>query len=117
KQVGPHLDAAIRATTWLEREQALNAAAVECGRIQNDLGLHLPVDTQPRRFANRPFFVPPADEFETACRDAISDPNIRALDGLGAIDQYGDSTDLLSHGHRPRWVAGWRRAAALTDNS
>jgi hypothetical protein len=47
------------------------------------------------------FLVIQADDFAEAIRAAITDEEIRALpENLGAIDQFVDSTDVLSYPKR-----------------
>ena len=43
-----------------------------------------------------------AERFVAACRDRIHHPDLRRLPLVGAVDQFVDSTDVLSHRHRPR---------------
>jgi hypothetical protein len=70
----------------------------------NQLGITEPVDPSTRPFYNRPFTVLMADRFTEACLARVS-PSLRALPLVGSIDQFADSTDLLSHGHLPRRLA------------
>lgn len=113
--VGPHLDAAVRASSWGEREQSLCAAQRELAIATNRLGLARPVDPEPRRFFDRDIRVLFGARFTEALLEHITDPDVRALidrlgsrsiDGRaalpGAIDQSVDSVDVLTHPDRCR---------------
>lgn len=77
-------------------ETALPAAYELVAGRHNALGITGPVDPAPRRFHERPAMVLDADRFVTACLDTIEDPWLKGLPLIGAVDQFGDSTDLLS---------------------
>ena len=53
----------------------------------------------------RPFRVLDAGRFAAACRAAIAGPAVARLPAPGAIDQFGDSTDLLSDVSAARPIA------------
>ncbi len=65
----------------------------------NRLGLTEPLDPSPRFFHDRPFLVLDADRFTAACLAAMDDRALAAMQPIGAIDQFVDSTDVL--GFRP----------------
>ncbi|HYM14260.1 MAG TPA: DUF4037 domain-containing protein [Dehalococcoidia bacterium] len=109
--VAPALERALAAHTFAERETALAAAYRLVGERQNALGITPRVDPEPRRFYGRPFLVSAATEFVTACRSRIDDPRLRSLPLVGSIDQFADSTDLLT---RPRTTS--TVVAALIDD-
>jgi catechol 2,3-dioxygenase-like lactoylglutathione lyase family enzyme len=113
--VAPHLNAAVHADGWREREAALCAAQRELAIATNRLGLAAEVDPEPRQFYGRDIRVLFGGRFTSALADAVTDPEVRALiDGLGlriredaaipmlpgTIDQAVDSTDVLSHVNR-----------------
>ncbi|MGE5830814.1 MAG: DUF4037 domain-containing protein [Micromonosporaceae bacterium] len=117
-RLGPHLDAAMAADGWRQREAAVCAAASIAGAATNELGLAEPVDPTPRRFYERDVTVVGADRFTAALTAAITDPPVIALlrrlghrRGVdvgslpGAIDQAIDSTDVLCHPARCRAAA------------
>lgn len=96
--VKPALLAALAAGTASAREGALNAAATAAGRIHNALGITAPVDPEVRQFYTRPYFVLGADRFAAATRAAIDPALLPTLPGnAGGIDQWADSTSVLSH--------------------
>jgi len=92
-----HLDAALDATTFDEREDALVAAYELTARRHNDAGLTSPVEPSARPFHNRPFRVIDAERFATACLATVTDAQLRSLPPAGSIDQFVDSTDVLSY--------------------
>ncbi len=94
--VGPPLTDALVARDWSERERWLNAAYVEVCRAHNALGLTEPLDPEPVRFWDRPFFVPAAERFAEALRATITDPALRRLPLIGAADHFIDSTDGIN---------------------
>jgi len=105
----PQLRAALAATTWQERETHLCAAYELVGALHNGAGLTEWIDPTVRQFYTRPFRVIEAERFAAALFGTIGDPWIASLPPVGAIDQFADSTDLLSH-------AG-RRSVYLSDPS
>jgi len=104
--LGRVLGAAVAADNYPDREEALVAAYGLVGRRHNDLGLTQPVDAEVRPFHSRPFRVLMAERFSQACLDRIHDPHLLSLPLIGSADQVADSTDLLSHGQRPRQLVG-----------
>ncbi|UQU61478.1 DUF4037 domain-containing protein [Couchioplanes caeruleus] len=117
---GPPLAAALSATGWRDREDALVRAANVLAAATNDLGLAPAVDPAPRRYFTRDIRVLGADRFVTALTSAVEDAEVRALLGRlggrrggpvgtlpGTIDQAVDSTEILTD------PARCRRAAAV----
>lgn len=105
----PHLSGALAARSWREREQHLSPAYEIAAGMHNDLGLTEPLDVTVRNFHDRPFRVLDAYRFTDALVSTISDPAVRALPPVGAIDQYVDNTDVTDRGRadlRRRYIAG-----------
>ncbi|MET7425183.1 DUF4037 domain-containing protein [Dactylosporangium sp. NPDC005555] len=75
------------------------------GRVQNGLGLSAAVEATRRPYFDRPYDVIDAGRYAAALRDAISDPAVRRLPPVGAVDQYTDNTDLLTSPDLRRAVA------------
>lgn len=96
----PLLGSALTAATWPERERQLCAAYEMAAELHNTLGLTDWIDPAVRQFHDRPFQVLGADRFADALRATIGDMRIRALPLVGAIDQFIDNTDLISHSGR-----------------
>ena len=93
-------------TTIQAREAALVEAVEELARRHNALGLTDEVDPTVRLFHSRPFRVLGSGRFVDACLERISDPWLRALPLVGGIDQFVDSTDVLSD-PGTRATRGW----------
>ena len=91
------LTAAVSAADWPTREQHLCRAYETVAARHNQLGLTPPLDTRTRSFHDRPYQVIDAARFTAALREEISDPQIRQLPPIGAIDQFTDSTDAIGH--------------------
>jgi hypothetical protein len=97
----PVLLRALAADSWPEREQALTLAYEFVAGMHNDLGITEPLSAQVQPFYDRPFQVLNAERFADAIQAAISDPEVQALPpNLGAIDQFVDSTDVLTYPER-----------------
>lgn len=93
----PELRAALAATNWQQREAHLCAAYEVVGALHNGAGLTEWIDPRVRQFYNRPFRVIGGLRFADALFRTIGDPWIAALPPVGAVDQFADSTDLVSH--------------------
>ena len=94
----PHLAAALAATEWRERETHLVRAYEHLAAMHNALGLTAPLPARASRFHNRPFLVIHGEVFADAILAGIEDPRLRALPyGVGSVDQFVDSTDVLSN--------------------
>ncbi len=85
------------AATELEtREAALVGAVQRLAARHNALGLTGRVDEDVRLFHDRPFQVLSSGRFVNACLERVSDRWLRSLPLTGAVDQFVDSTDVLS---------------------
>ena len=89
------LAAAISATDSRTREQQLGSAYEAVATRHNQLGFTPPLDTRTRLFYDRPYQVINAARFTAALREEITDPQVRHLPPIGAIDQFTDSTDAI----------------------
>jgi hypothetical protein len=87
--------AAVTATGWPARQQHLSQACEMTAAIHNELGITPPLNTHTRGFFDRPYQVLDAGRFAAVLRQAITDPLIRQLPAVGAVDQFIDSTDAL----------------------
>jgi hypothetical protein len=107
-QVGPQLAAVLAATTWRERERRLARAYETVAQMQNDLAVAEPQDPASRPYFGRPYQVIMADRFANALSAAIEDPEVlRIKENLGlagALDQWADSTDVISNAATARRV-------------
>ena len=110
--LGPLLDTAVAAPRWRERENALTAACELLLDVQREHGLPAPAG------AVIPFFDRPYRTVDQAVPRAllagITDPDVARLPPLvGAIEQWADSTDVLSSpGRRAALQAAYRAMAA-----
>jgi hypothetical protein len=86
---------AVDARDPVRRQDALCTAYEAAGRWQNQLKLAHPVDPTRRPYFDRPYPVIDAARFATALLDRVDGP-LAAAPIVGAIDQYVDSTDVLS---------------------
>jgi Domain of unknown function (DUF4037) len=97
-RLGPLLDAALAARTWPERERHLSQAYEAIAAMHNDLCITDPLPTGVTRYHGRPFSVIHGGRFAEAIRARIVDERVRRLpDGVGAIDQFVNSSNVLEH--------------------
>ena len=103
--VGPALQGALAATDWHEREAHLTQAVEAAARRFNRLALVPELEPTVRPYFGRPFMVIGSRRFAGASMAATS---LRGRGWIGGIDQWVDSTELLSVGaaQRPRWPGG-----------
>ncbi len=99
----PLFAGALDAPSWQEREKYLSQAYETMAEMHNALGVTRALPTRVSPFYGRPYLVIHADAFADALREAIVSPEVRRLPPhLGAIDQFVDSTDVLSYPPRCR---------------
>ncbi len=106
---------ALAADTWRDREQALAASAEILAAQQRALGLPTP-DRVVAPFWGRPYRT--IDEsFVSMLHDTITDPTLRRLPpGVGNIEQWVDSVDVLSHANRRATLIAAYRAWLTTPD-
>ena len=105
-ELSPHLRAALAAGTWRERERHLAGAYELVAGMHNALALTAPLPTKPRDFFGRPFRVIALHGFADALLALVEDERVRRIAArrpIDGVDQFSDSTDLVSH-------ASWRAA-------
>jgi hypothetical protein len=95
-EIAPALERALAATDFAAREDALVEAVEAVGRRHNALVLTDAIEPTVRLFYTRPFRVIGAERFTDACLAQVEDEWLRSLPLTGAIDQWSDSTDVLS---------------------
>lgn len=102
----PILHRVLSANRWEERQEHL-AQAYQCvATLHNSLKITEPMQSQATQFFTRPFLVISMGAFSKAISARISDPAVRGLSKrplIGGVDQFSDSTDILSN-------AAWRPA-------
>lgn len=97
----PSLGAALASRTWSERQDHLGAVYQFLARAHNALGITEPLSPELRSYHRRPYRVLHAERFAEAIWATIRDPAVLALPPyIGSIDQFVDSTDLLTHDER-----------------
>jgi hypothetical protein len=99
--LAPVLQRVLEATHWEQRVRALNDACEIMAGLHNELGITEPVPDRVSQFYSRPFMVIQEDKIGRMIWEAISDEAVKTLPfGVGKVDQYLDSTDVLSHTSR-----------------
>jgi hypothetical protein len=97
REMTPALEAALRANRWREREAHLAAAYETAARMHNALRITRPMPEKVSDYYGRGYLVIHADEFMAAIRETIRSPEIFQLKHhVGSVNQFVDSTDLLS---------------------
>lgn len=97
--LGPVLRQVMLATHWRDRERHLSEAYAAVATLHNPLGITAPLPTTVTPFHERPYLVIHADRFASALMATVRDPDVLALrPGVGAVDQFVDSTDVLRPG-------------------
>lgn len=103
--LGPDLIIALGAGPWAAREAALGRAYRSAAGLHNELALTAPLDPSTRDYYDRPFAVIGAGRFSVALLQGVTDAEVRALPMVGGVDQFVDSTDVLSRPDRARAAA------------
>jgi hypothetical protein len=99
-ELSPHLAAALAATDWRGRERHLAQCYERVAVMHNALGLTRPLPVEPRDFFGRPFLVIELHGFARGLLALVEDERVRRIAArrpIGGIDQFSDSTDLVSH--------------------
>lgn len=107
EELTPALSGALTAAGYPDRERGLCEAYEAVAALQNRTGLAEPVVPTCRPYHSRPFQVLHAERFVHALAETITDPELSSLPLYGNVDQWADSTDLLSS---PRALRAARRA-------
>lgn len=97
-QLEAHLQHALIAQTWQERERHLVPAYEHLAQMHNALGITEPMPTTVTSFFNRPFQVIALHGFAEALLRQVTDPEMKRIAArrcIGSIDQFSDSTDLI----------------------
>jgi hypothetical protein len=104
EHLGPALRGAVEAPTWPEREAHLCSAYRRLAAQHNALKLTAPLDESTRSYYDRPFQVIDGERFAAALRAQITDEETAALPAIGCVDQFIDSTAVLTDPRRTRAV-------------
>ena len=93
----PILERVFEATSWEDRQKHLVRAYEIVVGMHNDLGITETMTTKVSNFHNRPFLVIQAWDFADAIYEKIQDEEVLSLTKfLGGVDQFVNSTDVLS---------------------
>lgn len=111
--VGPALRGAVEAPTWEQREAYLCVGYEHIAKQHNALRLTAPLDVSTRCYYARSFQVIDGGRFAEALRDSLGEAKLVALPLVGSVDQFVDSTDVLSDPPRARAVAAAVLGAVL----
>lgn len=104
--LSPLLQQVLQATNWQDRQTALAAIYEILATMHNHLGLTQPITTNVSYFFDRPFFVIWGSGIAEKIFATIQDEAVKALPfGVGKVDQFVDSTDILSESGRYRALA------------
>jgi len=105
------LEQAVDAADYPTREAGLVRAYEIIASGHDDLGITDRIDWSIGSYFTRPYQVLHG-EFAAACRAAIADDQLRRLPLVGSVDQFVDSTDVLSASSRSRLLRDyWDRLA------
>ena len=94
---------ALRSHNWQERQEHLAQAYSYIAVMHLDLRITQELSVKPRMFFGRPFLVISMGDYSRAIAELITDPEIQSIADrglIGSVDQFSDSTDLISH---PYW--------------
>jgi len=96
----PLFHAVFDARSWPEREEPLVQAYEIVARKFNDLGITQPLPALVSSFHGRPFRVIHGDDFATTIKAQIVNPELKrivAMTDIGAVEQFSNSTNVLSY--------------------
>jgi hypothetical protein len=100
ERITPLLETVLRSDTWQEREKHLVPAYEQIAAMHNDLGITEPLPAKAGNFFGRPFkVIDVVGGFSKAIMSQITDPEVKRIASrkpIGSVDQFSDSTDLLS---------------------
>lgn len=96
KTLLPYLKRALRASEWIERQEALASAYLELAHRQNEMGIakFKPIVGP---YHDRPFTTIYAEDAMEAAHLAIEDETIKQLPIVGSLDQVTDHTSVLQN--------------------
>jgi Domain of unknown function (DUF4037) len=106
QRLAAELRAALTAVDRQARERLLGVAYQSAAAHHNALGLTAPLDPALRPFHDRPFQVIDADRVADALRDTVTHPALTGPAMIGAIDQWADSSPVLSDRDTCRALTG-----------
>jgi len=99
------LRGAVEAPMWEQREANLCVGYELIAQQHNALRLTAPLDVSTRGYYARPFQVIDGGRFAEVLHDSLGDARLAALPLVGGVDQFVDSTDVMSDPPRARAAA------------
>lgn len=106
QELRPLFQGVITGPTWQEREDSLVQAYQTVGKLQNSLAIIEPLPVETGNYFNRPYQVINTN-FAKALYEAIKDEEVKKLPiGVGAVDQFLNSTDVLDNNSRRERLVG-----------
>ena len=115
RRIVPHVEVALEASRWQEREEGLVGAISELHQLQRSLGLSHEEPVEP--FWARPYRTV-REAVAGSLLEQVTDPLVRALPaGVGSIEQWVDSVDVLSRPDRRRALQRCYLAMLLEEGS
>lgn len=98
KELSPILKKVLLSESWKEREKFLSEAYEKVAELHNSQNITEPLPTKVSLYHGRPYLVIHADQFAEAVRSKIKDEDVKAIKtNIGSVDQFMDSTDVLSY--------------------
>ena len=92
----PLFHGALAAKRWQERERWLSRAYAAVAARHNRLGITPTMATRVTNYHDRPYRVIHGDRFVEAIRATIKNTKLRKRPVVGSVDQWVDSTDVLT---------------------
>jgi len=100
----PDLTTALTAAAWPARETALGGAMLRLAGLYRDLNLPGDFTASVLPYVERPHRVVKSGQIAAAIFEAIEEPPIRSLARVGAVDQFVESTPVLTSAERGRAI-------------
>ncbi|MCK5240799.1 MAG: DUF4037 domain-containing protein, partial [Candidatus Thorarchaeota archaeon] len=98
KEFHPLLLDTLEAKDWKTRNEHWSRVCELAAKNHNQLKITEPLNERVHSFHDRPFSIIGAPDIADAIRATITDKEVRDLPArLGSVDQFSDSTDLLSY--------------------
>ena len=104
-ELDPLLQAVIYSRNWQTRQEHLVKVYAIIAEMYNALSLTKPIEAIATEFYARPYLVLQPAQIIADLQASISDPAVRSVltddtkGPIGSLDQWADSTDILSNSH------------------
>jgi len=98
-ELSPIFNEILLATTWKEREKHFARAYTVIARLHNKLQITRPIPEEVSNYHGRPYMVFEAPDLFVDILNSFTDDEVKAIKhGLGSVNQFIETTDLLSRG-------------------